>query len=158
MGDQAAEWLRTALKQRCRLLRIGASYSRQVRPEKIAPVHRSPQGADISFTDAFPTLLTAEESLAELNGRLPHPIPMSRFRPNIVVRGGAPYEEDTWSAVRTETLVFGCASPNLRCIVTTTDQQTGARDGPEPLRTLATYRRAPDGSGVLAAPIDSKLE
>jgi len=148
VGDEAADWFSAALCRPCRLVRVGASYSRKVLREKIAPRHRSAEGPEISFTDAFPTLLTSEESLADLNRRLSEPIPMDRFRPNIVVRGCGPYEEDTWSTVRGGNVTFGCATPNLRCVITTIDQQTGARDGVEPLRTLATYRRADEGGGV----------
>ena len=148
VGDEAAEWFSTALSRQCRLVRIGASSQRKVPPEEITPAHRPAEGPDISFTDAFPTLMTSEESLADLNSRLPKPVPMDRFRPNIVVRGGTPYEEDTWCTARSSDIIFGCATPNLRCVITTIDQQTGTRDGSEPLRTLATYRRAPDG-GVM---------
>ncbi|MFD8231822.1 MOSC N-terminal beta barrel domain-containing protein [Streptomyces sp. NPDC059696] len=35
--------------------------------------------------------------------------------------------------------------PRIRCAVTLVDQHTGTRAGPEPLRTLATYRRARQG-------------
>ena len=149
VGDEAAEWFTAVLQQTCRLVQTGASYVRRVPPDAIAPAHRPSQGPEISFTDAFPTLLISEASLADLNARLPKPLPMDRFRPNIVVRGCGPYEEDSWSTIRVGNVVFGCATPNLRCVITTIDQQTGRRDGSEPLRTLATYRRAPDASGVM---------
>ena len=145
-GDEAAEWFGAVLRQRCRLVRTGASFTRRVSPEEVG---RAAPGPEISFTDAFPTLLTSEESLADLNSRLAGPLPMNRFRPNIVVRGSAPYEEDTWKSVRAGEVVFRCAAPNLRCVITTIDQQSGKRDGAEPLRTLATYRRAQNGSGVM---------
>ena len=74
---------------------------------------------------------------------------MSRFRPNIVVRGCAPYDENKWNVVRSGDLTFGCATTCLRCVITSIDQQTGIGQGAEPLRTLATYRRAPDGNGVM---------
>ena len=148
-GDEAAKWFSTVLRRPCRLVRIGASSSRKVPPEKIAPAHRPTQGPPISFTDAFPTLLISEESLADLNRRLPEPVAMDRFRPNIVVRGCTAYEEDTWRTARSGNVVFGCAAPSLRCVITTTDQQTGMRVGVEPLRTLETYRRAPAGNGVM---------
>ena len=146
VGDEAARWFGAVLQRPCRLVRTGASYTRRVSPEEVG---RAGAGSEISFTDAFPTLLTSEESLADLNSRLPRPLLMNRFRPNIVVRGSAPYEEDTWKAVGAGGIVFGCAAPNLRCVITTIDQQSGKRDGAEPLRTLATYRRAQDGSDVM---------
>lgn len=148
VSDEAAEWFSAALERPCRLVRIGASYSRTVPLEKIAQGHRPARGPEIPFTDAFPTLLICEESLADLNTRLPEPLPMNRFRPNIVVRGCAPYGENTWNGVRAGDIVFGGGAPCLRCVITTIDQQTGRRDGVEPLRTLATYRRTPDGGGV----------
>ncbi len=149
MGDAAAEWFSAVLHQRCRLVRAGAAAKREVPSSRLPASHRTAAGTPISFPDAFPTLLTSEASLADLNTRLPQPIPIGRFRPNIVVRGGAPYEEDTWSSIRAGEVAFGCADVCLRCIIATTDQATGCRDGDEPLRTLATYRRAPDRNGVM---------
>jgi uncharacterized protein YcbX len=66
---------------------------------------------------------------------------MNRFRPNLVVRGCVPYAEDGWEEVRVGKALFRAADPCARCAVTTVDQQTGER-GKEPLRTLATYRKA----------------
>jgi uncharacterized protein len=68
------------------------------------------------------------------------PLPMNRFRPNLVVTSSAPYVEDTWDRVRIGELVFRAAGLCSRCPITTTDQQTGQR-GKEPLRILASYRR-----------------
>jgi len=149
VGEEAAQWFSAVLHRPCRLVRIGASYSRTVPLEKIAEAHRSTDEPEISFTDAFPTLLISEESLADLNTRLPESIPMGRFRPNIVVRGCAPYDENTWNVVRAGDIVFGCARTCLRCVISSTDQQTGIRHGAEPLRTLATYRSSPAGNGVI---------
>ncbi len=148
MGDQVADWLSAQLGRTCRLVRAGDAFARDVPLRRVAEEFRA-MGAPIPFTDAFPTLLTSEASLAELNGRLPHPIPMNRFRANIIVRGAAAFEEDTWQSLRAGALEFGCSAACLRCIITTTDQQTGARDGAEPLLTLATYRRSPDARGVM---------
>lgn len=148
-GAEVAEWFGAVLHRSCRLVRIGQSYSRKVPLDKIAPAHRSDKAPEISFTDAFPTLLVSEESLADLNTRLAEPITMGRFRPNIVVRGCEPYEENTWLTVGAGDIVFGCATTCLRCVITSIDQTTGVRQGVEPLRTLATYRRSPDGNGVI---------
>jgi uncharacterized protein len=139
-GDEAAEWFSSALGRKCRLVRLGSAFVRQVAPAGIA-------AADIPFTDEFPLHLTAEESLADLNRRLDEPLPMSRFRPSIVVRGAEPYAENTWRSLRDQQVQFRFATPCYRCSVTMTDQQTGTR-GSEPLRTLATYRRGEAG-GVM---------
>jgi len=130
------------------VVRVGDSFRREVQLARVVGDFRSAMAPPISFTDAFPTLLTSEASLADLNSRLPHAIPMNRFRPNIVILGTSPYEEDTWRAVRGNGLAFGCSAACLRCVITTTDQQTGARDSVEPLGTLATYRRGPDGGAM----------
>jgi len=149
VGAEPAAWFSAVLKRPCRLVRIGSSYSRRVPMEKIAAEHRPAEGPEVSFTDAFPTLLISEESLADLNTRLPEAIPMARFRPNIVVHGCAPYDENTWNTVRVGGIGFSCARTCLRCVISSTDQETGKRQGAEPLRTLATYRKSPDDNGVI---------
>jgi uncharacterized protein len=98
-------------------------------------------GDQVSFADGFAFLLISEASLGDLNGRLEDPLPMNRFRPNFVVRGCDPYAEDSWSRLRIGSVPFRVAEPCPRCAITTVDQETGIR-GKEPLRTLATYRKA----------------
>jgi uncharacterized protein YcbX len=85
--------------------------------------------------------LTTEESLADLNARMAAPIPMNRFRPNVVVRGAAPYAEDRWRTISIGDTVLRWIKPCTRCVATTTDQETGERASREPLYTLARYRR-----------------
>lgn len=92
-----------------------------------------------SLSDGFPFLIVSKASLDDLNARLPSPIGMERFRPNLVVGGGTPFQEDTWTAIRIGEARFQLVKPCARCVVITTDQQSGER-GKEPLRTLATYR------------------
>jgi hypothetical protein len=140
-GDDAAAWLSSVIKTPCRLVRIGPEYRRPV-----STVYAKP-GDGVSFADGFPFLIVSEASLADLNRRMAHsgdaPLPMNRFRPNIVVGGCEAYGEDLLGRFRIGKVVFRAAKPCLRCIMTTTDQLTGER-GKEPLRTLAAYRRAPD--------------
>jgi uncharacterized protein YcbX len=97
-------------------------------------------GDQVGFADGFAFLLISEASLEDLNSRLEDPLPMNRFRPNLVVRGCGPYAEDYWSRLRIGSVPFRVAEPCPRCSITTVDQRTGAR-GKEPLRTLATYRK-----------------
>jgi uncharacterized protein len=99
------------------------------------------EGDQTSFADAFSLLVISEASLEDLNGRLERPVPMNRFRPNLVVRGCGPYAEDGWGEARIGGAAFRVAEPCSRCAVTTVDQKTGRRSK-EPLRTLATYRRS----------------
>jgi uncharacterized protein YcbX len=97
------------------------------------------RGEKVSFADAFPFLLTTEESLADLNARLIDGVGMNRFRPNIVVRGAPPWAEDTWTNMAIGNVVFQSCKPCQRCQVITIDQATGIR-GKDPLATLATFR------------------
>jgi hypothetical protein len=101
----------------------------------------------VSFADGYPLLLTTTASLADLNDRLDAPLPMDRFRPNVVIDGTDAWAEDAWRRVRIGDVVFRSVKPCGRCAVTTTDQQTAER-GTEPLTTLATFRRNADTGKV----------
>jgi len=92
-----------------------------------------------SLSDAFPYLIVSQASLDELNSRLATPIGMERFRPNLVVAGGAAFQEDAWGEVLIGEARFQLVKPCARCVVITTDQRCGERSK-EPLRTLSTYR------------------
>ena len=141
-GDAAARWLTAFLEEPCRLVRIADDFVRRV-----DPAYAVSEADQVGFADGYPLLLTAEDSLADLNARMDAPLPMERFRPNVVVRGAAPFAEDAWRRIRlgalNATVVKSCA----RCTVTTVDQQTAER-GKEPLRTLARFRHVP-GTGVM---------
>ncbi|MCU0523768.1 MAG: MOSC domain-containing protein [Elainella sp. Prado103] len=139
-GDQAADWFSQVLKTPCRLVRIGTDYDRPTNP------NYAPNG-QVSFADGYPLLVISAASLADLNQRLPEPIPMNRFRPNLVVTGCAAYAEDRWRQIQIDQILFDAVKPCERCVVTTTDQATGMRSSLEPIKTLSTYRRA--GKNVL---------
>jgi uncharacterized protein YcbX len=120
-------------------------------------------GDTVSFADGFPLLLTTTGSLDELGTWLAadgdQPVPMTRFRPNVVVAGTAPWAEDRWLRVRIGEVPFRVVKPCGRCVVTTIDQQTGVR-GRQPLKMLGRHRRfgqelvfgqnlIPDRTGVI---------
>ena len=129
---------------------LGGDYRLVRQPEDDARLVDSiyaTEGDRASFADRFPFLLISEASLEDLNGRLESPLPMNRFRPNLVVRGCGPYAEDGWAEARIGGTVFRVAEPCRRCAITMTDQNTAER-AKEPLRTLATYRRY-SGGGVI---------
>ncbi|WP_100640267.1 MOSC domain-containing protein [Marinobacter salexigens] len=100
----------------------------------------------VGFADGFPFLITNLASLNELSSRLDASVDMRRFRPNIVIHGPAPWQEDHWHALEIGETRFDIVKPSSRCIVTTVDPDTGVKDpGMQPLRELSGYRRAPDG-------------
>jgi len=137
LADGAAgRWLTDLLGVECRLVY-------QDRPDS-RPLAKGPDGAVVSFADGSPVLLCGEGSLADLNGRLPAPVPMDRFRPNLVVAGAPPFAEDGWKRLAVGGVVFLNRGPCPRCRVTTVDQATGAQQE-EPLRTLATFRSRDGG-------------
>jgi len=132
-GRDAAAWFSEHLGSSARLVRLADDDARPLRSSSAQP------GDRVSFADGFPFLLLSEASLAGLNKRLPLPVPMDRFRTNIVVTGCPAHAEDGWRQVRIGDVDFRVAKPCARCVITTTNQETGDRS-PEPLRTLATYR------------------
>jgi uncharacterized protein YcbX len=139
-GRAAAEWFSHFLEGDLRLVRMTDGWFRPVNPKY------APETAQTGFSDGFPLLLVSEESLADLNTHLQareaQPVPMSRFRPNVVVRGASPYAEDGWRTVQVGAVTLDVLKPCARCVITTVDQHTGSiPDNNEPLGTLSTYRK-----------------
>ena len=134
LGEAAALWFTEFLGTACSLVHMGDEVVREANPVF------APEATRVSFADGYPLLLISEESLADLNSRLSQPLPMNRFRPNLVIGGDGPYVEDSLGAFRLGEIEFRVVKPCDRCVVTTTDQETTER-GVEPLRTLATYRK-----------------
>jgi len=134
MGEPAARWFCDFLGCACSLVHMPRETRRPTDPVYDIT------GSRVSFADAFPFLLIAEESLADLNRRLTDPLPMNRFRPNLTIAGAAAFEEDGWARIEIGGLALNIVKPCARCVITTTDQITAER-GVEPLRTLAKYRK-----------------
>jgi uncharacterized protein YcbX len=139
-GEEADRWFGEFLGVRCRLVHLPDESVRRVDPKY------GRAGDRVGLADGFPFLLISEGSLADLNARLQHPIPMDRFRPNLVIAGCGPFAEDGWRKIRIGDVTLRVAKPCARCVITTVDQGTGIT-GREPLRTLATFRR--EGTKVL---------
>jgi uncharacterized protein YcbX len=126
-GEEVADWLFANLGIKARLL------------------HLQNENADADFArpDMSPILVISEESLADLNSRMSEPVSMNRFRPNIVVRGILPYEEDSWERVYIGDILYEAwTEPCGRCAMVNIAQERGEKAGKEPLKTLATYRRS----------------
>ncbi|HMO81485.1 MAG TPA: MOSC domain-containing protein [Pyrinomonadaceae bacterium] len=143
------EWFSEVLGRNCQLVLMPEKTRRHVSS-------KFDTGEDIvSFADGYPLLLIGEGSLEELNERLYDryrdeeygeklPLPMNRFRPNLVVKGSEPFAEDKWATIRIGEAVFRVVKPCARCVMTTIDQDRGVTDGKEPLKTLASFRMAKD--------------
>jgi len=141
-ADAAHAWCSAFLETDVRLVYMPESSRRAVDADYAV------QNDDVvSFADGYPLLLTTTASLADLNDRLDAPLPMDRFRPNVVIGGTDAWAEDAWRRLRIGEVTFQSVKPCSRCAVTTTDQQTAAR-GTEPLTTLATFRRDADAGKV----------
>jgi uncharacterized protein YcbX len=132
-GAAAASWFSRHLDLSARLVRLADDGARPLHSPSAQP------GDTVSFADGFPFLLLSEASLDGLNHRLSLPIPINRFRANIVVSGCGPHAEDGWHRLSIGGVVFRVVKPCARCVVITVDQGSGER-GREPLRTLSTYR------------------
>lgn len=145
-GDAAAHWLSRVLGVDARLVRFDATHER-----RCDPAYAGDTGAHTAFADAFPLLVVGEASLADLNARLAAKgvgaLPMNRFRPNLVLAGLDPYDEDHIDTIATDEVTLRLVKACTRCQVTTTDQDT-ARVGTEPLATLREYRNDAVRGGV----------
>lgn len=144
-GAGPAEWLSQYLDRPVRLVRFDPRATRPVDPH----LWKGNFGANVEFPDAFPLLLIARKSLDDLNSRLDAPLPMNRFRPNVVLEGLDAYAEDRIHELRAGTLRLQMARPCTRCKITTTDQMTGEVSDGEPLTTLKRYRWSSDLRGVM---------
>lgn len=132
VGSEAAEWFTRYLGSTARLVFMPDS------AERLAS--RRGYSSQMHFGDGYPLLLISEATLEDLNTRLEEPLPMNRFRPNLVVNGCAPYAEDSWNDIQIGNVRLHVIKPCERCAITTVNQLTGEK-GKEPLRTLATYRQ-----------------
>lgn len=143
-GDVAARWFSDAIAKSCRLVAFGG------KSHRLIDARYSPHAdAETAFTDGYPIMAALQESFDDLNARLVDPVPIQRFRPNVVIRGAKAWSDDDWKAMKLGTLDCDAVKPCERCVVITTDQVTGARSAhQEPLRTLATFRTIP-GRGAI---------
>lgn len=134
VSKRHSEWFSHHLGMACRLVFFPENEPRAVDPDYAFGREQ------VSLADAYPLLMIGQESLNDLNSRMRIPLPMNRFRPNIVFKGGMPYAEDNWKNLAIGQTRLSAVKPCSRCVLTTVDQDTG-RKGIEPLVTLATYRK-----------------
>ena len=154
-GDEAAAWFSDWLGASVRLVHIADGFKRKLNPNYAV-------GTDdhTGFADGYPILIISEESLQDLNSRLDSPVPMNRFRPNLVVKGCDPFAEDAWKRIRIGEVEMALVKPCPRCVVTTIDKETLAKSK-EPLKTLNGYRNHELGAifGMNTIPLnEGKIE
>ena len=128
-----SEWFSAFLGESCRLVHLPDTVLRGVEPPHDTPRFR------VSLADGYPLLLVSHASLDMLNERLPTPVSMERFRPNLVISGANAHEEDGWRRLRIGDVEVAVIKPCARCSIVLVDPST-AEPGIEPLRTLSRYR------------------
>jgi len=132
---EAEAWFSDYLKQPCRLVYMTDESTRRVDPDYV------PENINTSLSDGYPYLLANNASLKDLIDKSGMDLAMKRFRPNVVVDSGVPFEEDTWKKIKGNEVVFQPVKPCARCVITTIDPETGVA-GKEPLLSLGTYRKS----------------
>jgi hypothetical protein len=134
-GEPAARWLTALLGRPLRLVRFAPAHRRLSSPAWTGGIE-----APNRFSDGYPLLAISRASLDDLNARLSVPLPMDRFRPNLVLEGLPPYGEDALDDLVAGDVRLRRVKPCTRCAITTTNQATAEVEGDEPLRTLKSYR------------------
>lgn len=133
-GGEACDWVSQVTGTEALLVRAGRFTERQP-----SGPWRGDRPAPVNFPDAYPLLVCNQASLDDLNGRLPAPLTMSRFRPNLVIDGLPPYAEDEIAELRFGAVRLALVKACTRCSTTTIDQESGEPSG-NPLAALRTYR------------------
>ena len=141
-GAAAAEWLSRTVGQSVRLVRAPPHPERHANP-KFAGTIVAPMG----FADGFPVLVCNQASLDDLNARMPQPIPMERFRPNIVLAGLPAWAEDDIDTLAIGDVTLRLVKPCTRCAIPSIDQRTGQRSI-DPLPVLRPFRFSRELLGI----------
>jgi len=141
-GEAAARWVSAWTGCNARLVRFDPGVRRACNA-----AYAGDTGAHTAFADGYPLLVVSEASLADLNLRLDTPLPLNRFRPNILLSGIEAYDEDHVDEISIADVRLRLVKLCTRCEITTTDQGTASR-GAEPLATLGSYRMNETLGGV----------
>jgi uncharacterized protein len=151
-GEISAQWFSDWLGVSVRLVHVDPNFRRKLNPD-----YAVSEEDHTGFADGYPILVISEESLQDLNSKLDasRPLPMNRFRPNIVVKGCEPFAEDKWKRIRIGDVEMAIVKPCPRCVVTTIDKET-LEQNKEPLKTLNTFRKQEGGAmfGMNVIPIN----
>lgn len=137
VSKEASAWFSKTLGGSCRLVYMPDN---SIRPAD--PRYAITEDDKVSFADGYPILMFDEASVEQIVKKSGVPIPLNRFRGNIIFKGGHAHVEDEFKVFEINGLTFHGVKPCARCIMTTIDQQKAEITSKEPLKTLATYRKA----------------
>jgi uncharacterized protein YcbX len=145
LGDEIADWLTRSTESRAplRVVRMAEGFGRQHhKPERFGRENAT------QFADASPYLVASQDSLDALNAELVArghaPVPMNRFRANIVVKGLPAFSERRIEVLANDRIALGLRDACERCVVPTIDQDTAIRDpAKEPFKTLTDINPMP---------------
>lgn len=143
-GAESAAFLGAFLQRPVRLVRFDPAAQRLSN-------HDWTQGRDVPtrFTDGYPLLVLSQASIDDLSARVGRPLPVERFRPNLLIGGGTAYCEDAATRLSIGAAVFAITKASTRCVITTLDPATGRRQDDEPMATLKRYRHDAALRGVV---------
>ena len=142
-GEVAAAWVSAAVGQPIRLIRVAPGMGRLANAR-----YAGSSPAPLNFPDGYPVLVANEASLDDLNTRLPAPIPMDRFRPNLVLRGLAAWAEDRIDTLTLGAVTLRLVKPCTRCTIPSVDQGTG-EPSTDPGPALKKFRFSRELRGVM---------
>jgi uncharacterized protein YcbX len=133
-GGAAHEWASRVIGEAVRLVRVAPDMER-VANREFAGTTPAPLG----FPDGYPLLVCNRASLEDLNARLPQPIAIERFRPNIVVGGLPAWAEDRIDSLTLGAVTLRLVKPCTRCSIPSLDPRSGA-PSTDPLPVLRKFR------------------
>ncbi len=149
-GDEVAKWLCNFTGRSVRLITASEPWKQNLPLEQFNLLHETLRDR---FYAVSPVSISNVASLADLNGRLKSPVPMNRFRMNVVVDGLDAFQEEEIESLSTESVSLERVTVAERCIIVTTDQETGERKKSDLLQTLNKFHRRPKserfGSGLV---------
>lgn len=135
VSEEADKWFSDYLGQPCRLVFMDEAAKRKTDPRYALSTQD-----EVSFADGYPLLMLSESALDLLNSKCPEPMQVARFRPNVLLSGCKPHEEDEWRDIQIGSVDFTGVKPCARCVMTTIHPKTLVKSA-EPLATLTGYRK-----------------
>jgi uncharacterized protein YcbX len=141
-GEEVSNWLSEAVGREVRLVTADQPWKVNFPHPEFVKLHETDKSR---FYPASPVSISNVASLDALNERLKAPIPMNRFRMNIVVEGLEAWDEERIETIGSSSMELEGITPAERCIIVTTDQETGERKKSDVLRELSKFHRKPKG-------------